>query len=152
MLHKFAALAMLGILTLILNPAFAQKCETTIDSTDQIRYSTDRVEVPKSCSEFTVHLTHSGKLPKASMGHNWVLATAENVQGIATDGMSAGLDNDYLKPNDERVIAATPMIGAGEKTSVTFPVSVLKEGQNYTFFCSFPGHIATMKGTVTLVQ
>ena len=152
MFHKFAALVALGILALNVDPALAQKCDVTIDSTDQMRYSTDRVEVPQSCSEFTVNLTHSGQLPKATMGHNWVLTTAENMQGVNTDGIAAGLDNNYLKPNDERVIAATPMIGGGEKTSVTFPVSALKEGQNYVFFCSFPGHSALMKGTVALVQ
>lgn len=152
MFHKFAVLVALGILTLTVNPALAQTCEVTVDSNDQIQYDTNQVEISKSCTEFTVNLTHSGQLPKAAMGHNWVLTTAEDMQGVNTDGIAAGLDNDYLKPNDERVIAATPMIGGGEKTSVTFPVSALKDGQNYMFFCSFPGHSATMKGTVTLVE
>ena len=151
MLRKFAALIGFIGLALVVVPAFAQNCEVTIDSNDQMRYDTDRVEVPKSCSEFTVNLTHSGQLPKNVMGHNWVLTKSEDMQGVVSDGVAAGLDNDYLKPNDERVIAATPMIGGGEQTSVTFSVSALQEGQDYTFFCSFPGHSALMKGSLVLV-
>lgn len=152
MLYRSLLLAALGALSLSLNTALAQNCEVTIDSNDQMRYDTDRVEVPKSCSEFTVNLTHSGQLPKNVMGHNWVLTKSEDMQGVVSDGVAAGLDNDYLKPNDERVIAATPMIGGGEQTSVTFSVSALQEGQDYTFFCSFPGHSALMKGSLVLVD
>src|SRR5690606_29858990 len=152
MLYRPLLLAALGALSLSLNTALAQNCEVTIDSNDQMRYDTDRVEVPKSCSEFTVNLTHSGQLPKNVMGHNWVLTKSEDMQGVVSDGVAAGLDNDYLTPNDERVIAATPMIGGGEQTSVTFSVSALQEGQDYTFFCSFPGHSALMKGSLVLVD
>lgn len=152
MLYRPLLLAALGALSLSLNTALAQNCEVTINSNDQMRYDTDRVEVPKSCSEFTVNLTHSGQLPKNVMGHNWVLTKSEDMQGVVSDGVAAGLDNDYLKPNDERVIAATPMIGGGEQTSVTFSVSALQEGQDYTFFCSFPGHSALMKGSLVLVD
>ncbi|MOA66788.1 Azurin [compost metagenome] len=64
--------------------------------------------------------------------------------------MSAGIDKDYLKDGDARVIAHTKVIGAGENDSVTFDVSKLAAGEKYGFFCSFPGHISMMKGTVTL--
>jgi azurin len=33
---------------------------------------------------------------------------------------------------------------------VTFDVSKLDAAEKYGFFCSFPGHISMMKGTVTL--
>ena len=45
------------------------------------------------------------------MGHNWVLSTEQNMQGIITDGNAAGLSNHYIKPNDSRVIGATDIIG-----------------------------------------
>ena len=38
------------------------------------------------------------------------------------------------------------MIGGGEESSVTFNLSALEAGQDYIFFCSFPGHYALMKG------
>ncbi len=56
----------------------------------------------------------------------------------------------YIKEGDPRVIAHTKIIGAGEKDSVTFDVSKLDPAESYEFFCTFPGHIAMMKGSVTL--
>jgi len=93
------------------------------------------MEVEKSCGEVTVTLTNT-----------WVLGEAELLQPIALDGQNAGLDNDYLKPDDERVIAHTEIIGGGETASVTFSVEALEAGGSYTFFCSFPGHWAVMQG------
>ena len=81
---------------------------------------------------------------------NWVMTAKADGQAVATDGMSAGLDNNYIKPNDERVIGATEIIGGGEETSTTFSVKGLSKDEDYMFFCSFPGHIGIMQGTVTL--
>ncbi|MEX1033772.1 MAG: azurin [Cellvibrionaceae bacterium] len=137
-------------LTAFAGSVLGQECSVTVDSNDVLQYDTDAITVNSDCQEFTVNLTHSGKLAKNVMGHNWVLSQAEDVQGIASDGITAGLDNNYLMPDDERVIAATAIIGGGEMTSVTFPVGVLEAGTNYTFFCSFPGHSAVMQGTLLL--
>ncbi len=124
----------------------AADCEVTVDSTDQMRFDTELIEMDASCEEFTVKLTHSGSMAKNVMGHNWVLTLAEDMQGVANDGLTAGLDNDYIKPGDERVIAYTEIIGGGEETSITFDVSGLSKDKEYQFFCSFPGHSALMKG------
>jgi len=130
--------------------AFANDCEVTVESNDAMQFNTSNVTIPESCNEFTVTLKHTGQLPKQSMGHNWVMTTKADSQAVATDGMSAGLDNNYVKPNDERVIGATDIIGGGEQTSTTFSVEGLSKDEEYMFFCSFPGHIGIMKGTVTL--
>ena len=37
------------------------------------------------------------------------------------------LENDYVKPGDDRVIAATEQIGGGESTSITFSLEGLEE-------------------------
>lgn len=133
-------------------PAMAQdNCSVTVDSTDAMKYDTNSIEISKSCEEFTINLTHSGKLPKTTMGHNVVITKAADQQPVATEGMQAGLNNNYVKPNDARVIAFTPVIGGGEETSVSFPVSKLAEGEAYKFFCSFPGHSFVMQGDVKLV-
>ena len=42
----------------------------------------------------------------------------------------------------------TKVVGGGESTSVTFPMSALKAGESYTYECTFPGHSALMKGTL----
>jgi azurin len=130
--------------------ALADDCQVTIDSTDTMRFDKEEIVVNKTCKEFTVNLTHSGKLAKNVMGHNWVLTTAADMQAVATEGMKAGLENNYVKAEDARVIAATDIIGGGEKTSVTFTVSELAADQSYVFFCSFPGHWSIMKGTLAL--
>src|SRR5690606_37726789 len=115
-----------------------------------MKYDKSEILVDKSCKEFTINLTHSGKLAKNVMGHNVVITRTADARTVASDAMGAGLDNQYVKPGDERVIAFTDIIGGGEKTSKTFSVDKLKEGEDYTFFCSFPGHISLMTGTVSL--
>ena len=146
----FAKLVAVSLLTLASGQLLAAECKVTVDSTDQLSFNTKAIEIDKSCKQFTVELTHSGNLPKNVMGHNWVLTTEANMQPVATDGMAAGIDKDYLKAGDERIIAHTKIIGAGEKDSVTFDVSKLKADEKYSFFCSFPGHISMMKGAVVL--
>lgn len=124
----------------------AADCEVTVDSNDKMRFDTDRIEMDASCEEFTVHLTHSGSMAENVMGHNWVLTLEEDMQGVVQSGMSAGLENNYVKPEDERVIAHTEIIGGGEETSITFDASGLSKDASYQFFCSFPGHSSLMKG------
>ena len=130
--------------------AWADDCSTTIDSNDMMRFDKTEMTVPSSCESFTVNLTHSGQLDKAVMGHNWVLTKSADAQGVASESFQAGLDNNYLKPGDERVLAATKIIGGGESASITFAVNTLSKDGSYTFFCSFPGHISIMQGKLTL--
>ena len=146
----FAKLVAVSLLTLASSQLMAAECKTTIDSTDQMSFNSKAIEIDKSCKTFTVELTHSGSLPKNVMGHNWVLSKTDDMQPIATAGMAAGIDKNYLPEGDARIIAHTKVIGAGETDSVTFDVSKLAAGEAYGFFCSFPGHISMMKGTVTL--
>lgn len=146
----FAKLVAVSLLTLASSQLMAAECKVTVDSTDQMSFDTKDITIDKSCKTFTVELKHSGNLPKNVMGHNWVLSKEADMQPIATDGLSAGIDKNYLKEGDARVIAHTKVIGAKETDSVTFDVSKLNAAEKYGFFCSFPGHISMMKGTVTL--
>ena len=51
-----------------------------------------------------------------------------------------------------RVIAATPMVGGGARPRAKFAGSKLKAGGDYSFFCSFPGHSAIMKGKLVVTK
>jgi azurin len=53
-------------------------------------------------------------------------------------------ESDYI-PQDEanKVIANTKTLGGGEETTITFEAPA--KG-TYDFICSFPGHVALMKG------
>ncbi|WP_435105321.1 azurin [Arhodomonas sp. AD133] len=132
--------------------AFAADCEITVEANDSMQYDTDRIEVSSACDTFTVTLKHVGSLSREAMGHNWVLTETADKQAVVDAGAAAGLEKGYLEPGDERVIAATDLIGGGEQTSVTFDVSQLEQGGDYTFFCSYPGHWAVMTGELTLVD
>lgn len=147
MIRKLVAAS---LLTLASGHLLAAECSVVVDSTDQMSFNTKAIDIDKSCKEFTVKLTHSGSLPKNVMGHNLVISKEADMQPIATDGLSAGIDKQYLKEGDARVIAHTKIIGAGETDSLTIDVSKLDPAEKYGFFCSFPGHISMMKGTVTL--
>ena len=122
-------------------------CKVDISSTDQMTFDKKEIAVAADCTSVEVTLKHVGKAPVQQMGHNWVLTKTADAQPVANDGLSAGIPNDHIKKGDTRVIAHTKLIGGGQTTSVTFPTSALKKGEAYTFFCSFPGHIALMKGT-----
>lgn len=130
--------------------AFADDCAVDMTSNDQMQYDLKEVTVPKSCESFTINLAHIGRLPKAAMGHNVVIAKSADKMAVAADGIAAGLDHQYVKPDDARVIAFSPMIGGGEKTKVTFKTEALEAGGDYSYFCTFPGHISVMTGKLTV--
>ncbi|MNE91048.1 Azurin [compost metagenome] len=50
------------------------------------------------------------------------------------------------------MIAHTKVVGGGESDSVEIDVAKLKAGEQYMFYCSFPGHASVMKGTLELLQ
>ncbi|MGV8923670.1 MAG: azurin [Thermomonas sp.] len=130
--------------------AVVADCATTIDGNDAMQFDVSSISVPASCAQFTINLTHSGKMPAAAMGHNVVVSAMSDMQAIASEGIGQGLANNYLKADDARIIAHTKIVGAGETTSVTFDTSKIKGAGPYEFFCSFPGHSALMKGTISV--
>ena len=148
MLRKLAAVSLLSLLSA---PLLAAECSVDIQGNDQMQFNTNAITVDKSCKEFTVKLTHSGNLPKNVMGHNLVISKTADMQAIASEGMTQGIDKGYLKEDNANIIAHTAMIGAPEKeTEVKFDTSKLEAGGDYSFFCTFPGHISMMKGKVVV--
>lgn len=141
-----------ALLAAVSTPLYAADCSVQIEGNDAMQFNKTAIEVPKACKSFTVQLKHAGKMPKAAMGHNWVLAKTADVQAVANDGIAAGLDKQYVKPGDARVIAHTKVVGGGESDSVAVDVSKLKAGESYTYFCSFPGHSSVMKGSFALAK
>jgi azurin len=125
-------------------------CSTEFEGTDAMQYSVSSIVVPASCTDFKITLKHTGKLPVAAMGHDVVITKTSDMEAVDADGRAAGLGSGYVKADDPRVIAHTKLIGGGETTSVSFPVSKIKDGGPYTFFCSFPGHSALMKGSISV--
>lgn len=123
-----------------------------LEGTDQMKFNTKLIEVPAG-SKVKLTLKHTGKLPAAAMGHNFVLleAGADGAK-FATAAVKAK-DNDYI-PADmtDQVIANTGIVGgaAGDTKEVTIEFDAPEVGE-YPFFCSFPGHYAMMNGVFKVV-
>lgn len=139
----FAVILVAGATT-----ARAETCDLEIAGNDMMKYDKTELKVPATCTEVKLTLKHSGKLPANVMGHNWVLTKTADAEAVDKAGATQK-DSDYVAAGDPKVIAHTKVVGGGESTSVTFPVSKLEKGGDYTFFCSFPGHYALMKGKLT---
>ncbi len=79
--------------------------------------------------------------------HKWALVEAVTKDAVATDGLAAGQDNNWLPVGDSRVIGATILIGPGESAQATFTAP---SAGTYQFVCTFPGHNFTMFGEFTV--
>jgi azurin len=147
MKNLFRSIALCSLIAVAGNAFGADKvCKVEISGNDAMKFDKTEIAVAGDCTQVELTLKHTGKLPAQAMGHNWVLTKTSDVSAVATDGIAAGLANDHVKKGDTRVLAHTKVIGGGQTTSITFPTSALKKGEAYTFFCSFPGHSAIMKG------
>jgi azurin len=147
--NVFAAFLVVAMPALLLAaPAQAadKVCKLAITGNDAIQYDKKQLTITSDCTQVELTLTHIGKLPAQSMGHDWVLVKAEDLAAVANDGLTAGIANNYVKQGDARVIAHTKVVGGGESASVTFATSALKKGQAYKYLCTFPGHNALMNG------
>ena len=130
--------------------ATVNDCATEIEGSDAMQYNVSSIVVPASCKDFKITLKHTGTMPVTAMGHDVVIAKKSDMKAVDADGMTAGASAGYVKADDARVIAHTTVIGGGETTSVSFPVSKIQGSGPYEFFCSFPGHSALMNGSISV--
>jgi azurin len=131
--------------------AHADECQLTILANDMIQYSVRSLQVNASCKQVELTLRHVGKQEAHVLGHDWVLARTADVASLTAHGIAAGFDHGYLPVGDKRVIAATKIVGGGESTTITFSMSMLEPGGDYSFFCSYPGHTPMMRGRFQVV-
>ncbi|WP_421871192.1 azurin [Marinoscillum sp.] len=122
----------------------ADSISLTIEGNDQMQYNKSELKVTEG-QVVTLTLKHVGKMPKESMGHNWVLlTTGTDVAVFGTSAVSAP-DNGYIPTDmEDKVIANTKVIGGGEEVTITFDAP--KAGY-YKYICSFPGHWGVMQGS-----
>jgi azurin len=117
----------------------------TITGNDLMRFNQTEFTVPAG-SEVTVVFQNAGRMPKETMGHNLVILE-QGVDPIAfsTASMAHPAAN-YISPDyQDKVIAATKILGPGESETLTFTAP--SDPGKYPYVCSFPGHTpAGMKG------
>jgi azurin len=97
----------------------------------------------------TIKLVFENTATSESMLHNVVVLNdaprKELLWRIGEAGVEAGEANEYV-PDDDAILAYTPMADPGETVSVTFTVP--EETGDYGYLCTFPGHYVTMYGTM----
>lgn len=120
----------------------------------EVPFTEKLLKISKKCLSQPIEITlkHVGKFPKAAMGHNVVVAEDANVMKIV--GTAGGKpENDFIADAAKSmVLAQSKLIGGGESTSVTIAANTLKEGKDFAFFCSFPGHAGLMKGKFQIID
>ena len=116
-----------------------------ITANDTMKFSVTEIRATPG-EALAVTLVNQGTMPKFSMGHNWVLLTAEvDVNAFAGDAAMAA-KTDYVPASyKDRLVAATKLLGPKESDTIIFNAPT-KPGR-YPFVCSFPGHFQVgMKG------
>jgi azurin len=117
-----------------------------LTGSDQMKFNKSEIKVSAG-DKVVLTLEHVGKMPKETMGHNFVLLKeGTNVQEFGQEALDYK-DNDYIPEGSDAVIVHTKMLGGGEKTEITFDAP---DKGKYDFICSFPGHVALMKGILTV--
>lgn len=151
MKHASKTLLALALLSAASFAHAAPNCTIALKGNDAMQYDLKTATVSASCPKITITLAHTGKMPAQAMGHNVVISQTADINAVTAAGMKAGAAANYV-PKDAKVIAATSVIGGGATTKTTFAGSKLKAGGDYSFFCSFPGHSALMKGKLVVTK
>ncbi|MEL6349876.1 MAG: plastocyanin/azurin family copper-binding protein [Myxococcota bacterium] len=119
-----------------------QEAGTTLSlGTDGDRMAFDKTELTATAG--LIRLTFQNQATVAAMQHNVVFTAVDSGDRIGTLGIGAGPEAHYV-PDDERVLAATPLIGPGESSTIVMKLSA----GVYEYVCTFPGHYLQMKGTL----
>jgi azurin len=145
--RRLSSLAIVAsMLSFACTAAYADECSLSIEATDLMQYSVKSLQVPATCAQVEVTLKNVGKQDAQMLGHDWVLARTADVTDLTNAGLVAGFEHGYLPPADQRILASTKILGGGQESSIKFSTQRLVAGGDYTFFCSFPGHAALMRG------
>jgi azurin len=115
-----------------------------LNAGDDMRFDQTEIRVREG-QTIELTLRHTGKFPKSSMGHNFVLLKSDaSVETFANNALAAK-ETDYVPAGNSDVITHTRLIGGGESDVIKFPAPA--KG-SYPFLCSFPGHAGIMRGNL----
>jgi len=122
----------------------------TISGNDTMQFDVKNFEV-KAGKSVIITFKNAGKLPKIAMGHNLVLLK-KGITAISfgQKALGAGANAVNALPDSLKgdVIASTKLLGPGEEEILSFTAP--KETGAYEYVCTFPGHFAMMRGTMTV--
>ncbi|WDF64868.1 azurin [Flavobacterium sp. KACC 22763] len=116
-----------------------------IEGNDQMQFSVNELKAVAG-KPIKLTLKHVGKIPKEAMGHNLVILQEGTDQAAFALKANDAKATDYIPESEKAsIIAHTKLIGGGEEDTIEFTID--KKG-SYPFICSFPGHVAMMKGVL----
>jgi len=116
---------------------------------NQMKYKETEFTVPAG---ETIELVFDNTATSPSMQHNVVIAASGSeglLKKIGQAGTQAGSTNDYVPQEGEltdQILAHTPIAKPSETVSITFTTP--SEPGQYGYVCTYPGHWATMQGTM----
>ncbi len=118
--------------------------EIAITANDSMQYNLKEIAAQPG-EVIRLKLSHTGKMPKAAMGHNWVLFKAMTSAEVNAVAIACAKNAPLYLPKDMSVVLAhTKLLGGGE--SDTIEVTVPTTPGEYPYLCTFPGHFTMMKG------
>ena len=128
--------------TMVDDAAKQDTINITLNSNDKMQYDLSEIDVYAG-QTVVLTLNHTGTMPIASMGHNFVLlkngTDLDKFEEMAAKAQKEG----YIPTDKTDIIANTKLIGGGESDTITFTAP---EKGSYDYLCSFPGHYSVMKG------
>ena len=134
-------------------PAAAEAPAVTsfeLTANDSMKFNLTRLEV-KAGQDVKVSMTNMGTLPKAAMGHNWILLKKDVDIKAFTDSAVMAAATDYVPAQQaDKIIAHTKLLGPKQSEEVSFKAPT--EAGEYHFLCSFPGHFAAGMTGVLVVK
>ncbi len=141
---------LLSLIALGLSGAFLHADQKiTVTGNDLMQFDLKEFTVSAG-EEVTLEFKNVGKMPKIAMGHNLVILK-QDVSSMAFGqkvlGMGASATNPLPEASMGEVLAATKLLGPGETETITFTAP---EAGKYEYLCTFPGHFAMMRGTMTV--
>ncbi len=111
----------------------------TGETMSEMRFDLKNIKVPAG-KKLTIALENQST--DATMPHNIVIIREGKGNEVGQAGL-AYKENHYVKPNDENVLAHSPLVQIGETEYFTFTTPAAGD---YSFICSYPGHWGLMKG------
>lgn len=116
-----------------------------IEGNDQMQFSTNELRAVAG-KPIKLTLKHVGKIPKEAMGHNLVILQEGTDEAAFAAKAIEAKDTDYIPASEKAsIVAHTKLLGGGEEDTIEFTID--KKG-TYNFLCTFPGHVAMMKGVL----
>ncbi len=150
--HSFVLVTALVLVSVLAtsSPSAAQQVRVIqIEVGDNMKFAPAAITAAPGES-IKVVLKGVGKMPKAAMGHNFVLLKKGVDPKKLVEVCASAADTNYIATSvTPQLLSYTRLIGPGETADAPFTAPAVRG--DYVFVCTFPGHFALgMRGVLTV--